>query len=61
LILLNFNLNDICSDQKTTPWLVPYAQLSEDMKEFDRDPVRKIPVLLARIDLKVVRMKETTP
>jgi hypothetical protein len=47
-------------EQKTTPWLVPYAQLPEDMKEFDRDPVRKIPALLARIDLKVVRMKETT-
>ena len=45
---------------KTTPWLIPYSQLPEEMKEFDRDPVRNIPALLARIDLKVVRLKETT-
>jgi len=43
---------------KTTPWLIPYSQLPEEMKEFDRDPVRNIPALLARIDLKVVRVKE---
>ena len=47
-------------EQKTTPWLIPYSQLPEEMKEFDRDPVRNIPALLARIDLKVVRMKEST-
>jgi hypothetical protein len=46
-------------DQKITPWLIPYDQLPEEMKEFDRDPVRNIPALLARIDLKVVRVKET--
>jgi len=44
---------------KTTPWLIPYSRLPEEMKEFDRDPVRNIPALLARIDLKVVRVKET--
>ncbi len=46
-------------DQKITPWLIPYSQLPEEMKDFDRDPVRNIPALLARIDLKVVRVKET--
>jgi RyR domain len=45
-------------DQKITPWLISYSQLPEEMKDFDRDPVRNIPSLLARIDLKVVRMKE---
>jgi hypothetical protein len=44
-------------DLKTTPWLIPYAQLPEEMKEFDRDPVRNIPAFLARVDLKVVRIK----
>jgi voltage-gated potassium channel Kch len=43
---------------KTTPWLIPYSQLPEYMKEFDREPVRNIPALLARIDLKVVRIRE---
>ena len=43
---------------KTTPWLVPYSQLPEEIKEFDRKPVKKIPALLARIDLKVVRIRE---
>ena len=47
-------------DQKITPWLIPYDQLPEEMKEFDRDPVRNIPALLARIDLKVVRINKTT-
>jgi hypothetical protein len=30
------------------------------MKEFDPDPVRNIPAILARIDLKVVRVNDTT-
>jgi len=47
-------------DLKTTPWLIPYDQLPEEMKEFDRDPVRNIPALLARIDLNVVRVKKTS-
>jgi hypothetical protein len=41
---------------KTTPWLIPYSQLPEEMKEFDRDPVRNIPALLAHVNLKVVRV-----
>jgi hypothetical protein len=47
-------------DRKITPWLIPYSQLPDEMKEFDRDPVRNIPAILARIDLKVVRVNDTT-
>jgi hypothetical protein len=47
-------------DQKITPWLIPYSQLPDEMKEFDRYPVRNIPAILARIDLKVVRVNDTT-
>ena len=46
-------------EQKIIPWLIPYDQLPEEMKEFDQDPVRNIPALLARIDLKVVRVNQT--
>lgn len=47
-------------DQRISPWLIPYSQLPDEMKEFDRDPVRNIPAILARIDLKVVRVNDTT-
>ena len=47
-------------DQKTTPWLIPYSQLPDEVKEFDRDAVRTIPAILARIDLKVMRIHQTT-
>jgi hypothetical protein len=32
--------------KKITPYLVPWAELSEEVKNWDRDPVRRIPVLL---------------
>ncbi len=43
------------NEKKKTPYLVPYEQLPEDIKEYDREPVRNIPMLLAMIDLKVIR------
>jgi voltage-gated potassium channel Kch len=46
-------------DQKITPWLIPYSQLPDAIKEFDRVPVRNIPAILSRIDLKVVRVNDT--
>jgi len=44
--------------RKITPWLVPYPQLPEEIKEYDRDPVRNIPAILARAGLKVARLPE---
>ncbi|CAA7620693.1 hypothetical protein MCP1_30068 [Candidatus Terasakiella magnetica] len=38
---------------KISPYLVPYPQLSEDIKEFDRDAVRNIPALLKQAGLSV--------
>ncbi len=35
-------------EQKTSPYLVPYDQLSEEIKEYDRDAVRNIPALAER-------------
>ena len=40
---------------KRTPYLVPYADLPEAIKEYDRAPVREIPGLLAGIGYQVVR------
>lgn len=42
--------------RKQHPQLVPYARLSEPMKDLDRFAVRGVPALLARSGLGVVRM-----
>ncbi|MFN2113108.1 MAG: RyR domain-containing protein, partial [Anaerolineales bacterium] len=39
------------TNNKTSPYLVPYDELSEEIKELDRDTIRNIPVLLDRIGL----------
>jgi hypothetical protein len=40
---------------KRTPYLVPYADLPEAIKDYDRMPVRDMPKLLAAIGFRVVR------
>jgi RyR domain len=42
--------------QKRTPHLVPYAELSEDAKKWDRDSVRAIPQVLALAKFEVCRL-----
>ena len=37
-------------EKKTSPYLVPWEELSEDIKEYDRNTVRKIPHQLELID-----------
>ena len=44
---------------KTSPYLVPWAELSETMREYDRQPSRMIPELLAGVGLEVRRMRGT--
>ncbi|MBQ6891863.1 MAG: hypothetical protein IJN47_04545, partial [Clostridia bacterium] len=39
--------------QKTSPYLVPYDQLSEEIKDYDRDAIRNIPALAARVGMAV--------
>lgn len=43
------------AEKKTTPYLIPYSKLPEDIKQLDRDPVQNIPLLLKRIDMAVYR------
>lgn len=41
--------------KKVSPYLVPWSELSIDMKECDRQTVRKIPEFLAKVGLEVHR------
>ncbi len=43
------------NEKKTSPYLVGWAELPEDIKEWDREPVRHIPELLAGVDLEIRR------
>jgi len=43
------------AEKKTTPYLVPYDKLPEDIKQLDRDPVQNIPLLLERIGMAVYK------
>jgi hypothetical protein len=42
-------------EEKTTPYLVPYDELPDDIKQLDRDPVQNIPELLKRIGMAVYK------
>lgn len=41
--------------KKTSPYLVPWSELSDDVREWDRQTVRKIPEFLAKVGLEVCR------
>ena len=41
--------------RKTTPYLIPFDELPDDIADLDRDAVRQIPGALELVDLKVVR------
>jgi hypothetical protein len=43
--------------KKKTPYLVPWDELDEDMKERDREPVRKLPAFLAAIGFRISRIE----
>ena len=43
--------------RKTTPYLVPYADLPDDIKEYDRQAVRAIPEVVAQAGMEVVRVR----
>jgi RyR domain-containing protein len=46
-------------DRKTTPYLVPFADLPSEIANYDRVFVREIPTLLASAGLRVVRAGAT--
>ena len=42
---------------KRTPYLVPYDELTEEIKDYDRDAVRNIPALCDRIGMAIYERK----
>ena len=44
--------------RKLTPYLVPWHMLEPGIKKYDYDPVREMPTLLARVNLRIVRDDE---
>jgi hypothetical protein len=44
-------------ERKITPYLIPYAELTEDVKEWDRQAARAIPEVLAAAGLEVCRLE----
>lgn len=43
-------------ERKETPYLIPYDELSEEVKELDRDTIKNMPKLLNEIGLGVYRV-----
>ena len=43
-------------ERKTTPYLVPWDQLTEDVKDYDRNAVRALPELLTYAGFEIVRL-----
>jgi hypothetical protein len=48
-------------EKKKSPYLVPWAELPEAVKEWDRQAVRAVPEILKQIGLKVRRLAADTP
>ena len=46
------------AEKKTTPYLIPYSRLPEEIKQLDRDPVENIPILLEKIGMKAVKKQD---
>lgn len=44
-------------ERKETPYLVPWEELDEETRELDRDAVRRLPELVAMVDLEIVRIQ----
>jgi len=44
--------------KKRTPYLVPWEDLDDEIKEEDREPVRNLPKYLAKVGYKIYRKKK---
>ncbi len=43
--------------KKTSPYIVPWEKLTEDIKEYDRNVIRGLPVFLARAGFQIYRLR----
>jgi len=41
-------------EKKESPYLIPYKDLPEEIKELDREPFRRIPEIISEFDLKII-------
>ena len=46
------------AEKKTSPYLVPYNQLPEKIKQLDRNPVQNIPILLDKIGMAISKKEK---
>jgi hypothetical protein len=47
-------------ERRTTPYLVPWDDLTEDVKDYDRNAVRALPELLTHAGFEIVRLPSAT-
>jgi voltage-gated potassium channel Kch len=47
-------------EAKRSPYLVPWEKLTEEVRDLDRDTVRRIPQFLAELELVIVRRRHVT-
>lgn len=57
----NWTLGPRNPEAKTSPYLVDWDQLPDEIKEYDRDAVRQIPQLLDKVGAKVYRHAPQSP
>ena len=43
-------------EKKISPYLVPWDELTDDVKEWDRQPVRELPKFLAKAKFEIYRL-----
>jgi voltage-gated potassium channel Kch len=43
--------------RKTTPWLIPWEEMPDEQRDYDRNTVRNLPHFLAQAGLQVVRLE----
>ena len=43
-------------EKKISPYLVPWDELTDDVKEWDRQPVRELPKVLAGAKFEIYRL-----
>jgi len=45
-------------EKKISPYLIPWSDLTEDVKEWDRQAMRNLPELLAKANFEIYRMQQ---
>ena len=55
---LSWKLNPCDHDRNTNPYMAPWYDLEEEIKEYAQDAVRGIPEILAMDEFEICRLKE---